>query len=68
VYTSESIVWGYQLHDYAAIAAWHLGLHDIAIEQGKFAIKLEPEDVRLKQNMGYYEESKLASTLAVAAE
>ena len=68
VYTSESIVWGYQLHDYAAIAAWRLGLHDIAIEQGRLAIALEPEDVRLKQNMGYYEESKLASTLAVAAE
>ena len=68
VYTSDAIVWGHQLHDYAAIAAWRLGLHDIAIEQGKLAIELSPNDVRLRQNLVYYEESKLASSLAITAE
>lgn len=54
VYTCDPAVWGYQAHDLAAIAAWQLGLKDIAIQQGQIAVDLEPEDVRLRTNLNWY--------------
>jgi tetratricopeptide (TPR) repeat protein len=54
VYTCDPEVWGYQPHDLAAISAWQLGLKDIAVQQGQFAIELAPHDDRLRSNLGYY--------------
>ena len=54
VYTSEPASWGAEPHDHAALAAWHLGLKEIAIEQGRLALELEPEDGRLKDNLAWY--------------
>lgn len=53
VYTCDPVVWGSQPHDLASIAAWHLGLRQKALEQAKLAAELEPDDLRLKQNLEY---------------
>ena len=54
VYTCDPAVWGYQAHDLAAVAAWNLGLKDIAIQQGQLAVDLEPGDSRLRANLDWY--------------
>jgi len=54
VYTCDPEVWGYQAHDWAAISAWHMGLHDVAREQGRMALDLAPDDARLNRNLRYY--------------
>lgn len=54
VYTMNPEVWGAQPHDLKAIAAYHLGLKDIAIEHGQLAVDLEPHNQRLIDNLKYY--------------
>ena len=54
VYTVDPEVWGAQPHDYASIAAWHMGMKDIAIEQCKLAIEKDPNDQRLSQNLKFF--------------
>jgi hypothetical protein len=54
VYTCDPAVWGAQPHDLAAIGAWHLGLVDVAIEQGEKAVELEPQDQRLRVNLEWF--------------
>jgi glycosyltransferase involved in cell wall biosynthesis len=56
VYTMDPVVWGYRLHDLAAISAYHLGLYEDAVKQGQLAIKLEPLDARLLKNLEFYKE------------
>ena len=68
VYTADPLVWGYQLHDLAAISAWNLGLNDIAAKHGQLAIELEPNDERLKVNLQFYVKSDNISQDAIAAE
>lgn len=60
VYTSEPTSWGPMPHDFAAIAAWHLGLKESAIEQGKLACELDPNDERLRENLLWYTGEKAA--------
>ena len=55
VYTMEPSVWGAKPHDLMAIAAHHLGLKDIAIEQGRAAVvKDDTGDQRLLKNLEHY--------------
>jgi tetratricopeptide (TPR) repeat protein len=54
VYTCDPEVWGAQPHDLASIAAWHLGLTDVAIEQGQKAVELSPDDARLRANLEWF--------------
>jgi tetratricopeptide (TPR) repeat protein len=54
VYTCDPTVWGYGLHDLAAISAHNLGLQEIAIKQGEIAASMEPNDLRLQSNLKYY--------------
>lgn len=51
VYTVDPEVWGAMPHDYASIAAFHLGLKDQAIEQCQIALSFAPDDVRIKGNL-----------------
>lgn len=51
VYTVDPEVWGALPHDYASIAAWHLGLRDQAIAQAKLALQFSPDDVRIAANL-----------------
>jgi tetratricopeptide (TPR) repeat protein len=53
VYTCDPEVWRYQPHDYASIAAWHLGLQTISIEQAQLALLHEPDNSRLKNNLDF---------------
>jgi glycosyltransferase involved in cell wall biosynthesis len=68
VYTADPIVWGYQPHDLAAIAAWNIGLKDIAVREGKLALDLEPNDDRLKLNLQFYMSDDNVVQPAIAAE
>jgi glycosyltransferase involved in cell wall biosynthesis len=60
VYTCDPAVWGYQAHDLAAIAAWNLGIKDVAIKQGQIASDMEPNDERLKANLRFFRGDKKA--------
>ena len=54
VYTVDPVVWGSQPHDLAAISAWNLGLADEAVKHGKNALELDPDSLRLRDNLRYY--------------
>jgi tetratricopeptide (TPR) repeat protein len=51
VYTCDPAVWGHWAHDLAAIAAWNMGLKDIAVEQATLAAAHSPDDPRLADNL-----------------
>jgi tetratricopeptide (TPR) repeat protein len=51
VYTCDPEVWGAQPHDLASIAAWHLGLREVAAEQAQLAVAHNPGDARLQKNL-----------------
>lgn len=51
VYTVDPAVWGAQPHDLASIAAWNLGMNEIALEQAVLAAEKDPSDPRLKSNI-----------------
>jgi len=55
VYTCDPTVWGHWAHDLASVSAWHLGLHDIALQQARIASEISPEDERLKSNLIWIE-------------
>lgn len=57
VYTVDPMVWGSAPHDYASIAAWNLGLFDLALKHARIAAELSPEDLRLRQNLEFCEKS-----------
>lgn len=56
VYTVDPEVWGAMPHDYASIAAWHLGMREEALKHIKLAIDLSPDDERLKANLAFMSE------------
>ena len=66
VYTCDPAVWGAQPHDYVSIAAWRLGLKDIALQQAKIACEKEPDDLRLRSNLKYIEDNMAAITTEAA--
>ena len=53
VYTVDPEVWGAQPHDLASIAAWHLGLSSVSIEQAQLAVDKAPWDDRLQKNLQF---------------
>ena len=53
VYTCDPEVWGHLPHDLASIAAWHMGLKDVAIEQAELAVQCSPDDLRLRANLRF---------------
>lgn len=57
VYTCDPEVWGHQPHDLASIAAWNLGLKEIALKQAKLAVEKTPHDARLQANLKHIEDS-----------
>jgi glycosyltransferase involved in cell wall biosynthesis len=54
VHTSDPSVWGWKLHDLAAISAHYLGMTETAVQQGQIAVNLAPNDERLCANLRYY--------------
>ena len=53
-YLCEEFAWGSTPWDYAAIAAYNLGLTDVALEYGMKAVELNPTDERLQRNLMFY--------------
>jgi len=53
VYDREA--WGFSAYDLAALSAYQLGMYPQAVEFGKKAIELNPDDDRLKENLKFYE-------------
>jgi glycosyltransferase involved in cell wall biosynthesis len=51
VYTCDPAVWGHWAHDLASIAAWNMGLKDVALAQAQIALSLSPDDPRLVANL-----------------
>jgi hypothetical protein len=51
VYTVDPEVWGAMPHDYASIAAWHLGLKEEALRHGRIALDKEPGNERFVANV-----------------
>ena len=56
VYTVDPEVWGAQPHDWASIAAWNMGLRELALEHARKAVELNPDDLRLRQNLAHCEQ------------
>lgn len=56
-YIGESVCWGYEPYDHAALAAYNLGLYEKAYEYGKEAVNLNPQDPRLQSNLDFYKEN-----------
>jgi len=55
LYTVDPEVWGSAPHDFASIAAYNLGLWQLALEHAKLAVALAPDDLRLRQNLAFCE-------------
>ncbi len=53
-YLCEEFAWGSDPWDYAAIAAYRLGLFDKAVQYGTKAVELNPSDQRLLANLAFY--------------
>jgi hypothetical protein len=50
-YLDDNGAWGSRLFDLGAIASWHLNVTDRALEWGRKALELAPNDERLKNNV-----------------
>ena len=53
-YLCEAFAWGSAPHDFAALAAYHLGLFERAVEHGEMAVAVSPGDSRLRDNLDWY--------------
>lgn len=55
-FLSEGWAWGHMADDLCAISAWQLGEWKVAVEHGKKAVELSPNDERLQNNLKFYRE------------
>lgn len=55
-FTYDPNAWSFIIYDYAALAAYNIGLYKQAIEYGQEALKSNPEDLRLKNNLEFYKQ------------
>jgi glycosyltransferase involved in cell wall biosynthesis len=53
-FTFDSNAWSFIVYDYAAISAYNIGLYKQAAEYGEEASKLQPNDIRLENNLKFY--------------
>ncbi|SEE50524.1 glycosyltransferase [Bradyrhizobium erythrophlei] len=53
-YLDDPNAWGFRIDDLIALAYYHLGLPDKAIEHGEAASHAHPGDPRLVKNLGFY--------------
>ncbi len=56
-YLTTKAGWGFELDDFAGIAAWNLGLRNEALAHGRKALLLNPYEQRLADNVAMYEEA-----------
>lgn len=63
-YLCEEFAWGSAPWDFAAIANYHLGNFDKAVQYGTKAVELNPNDPRLRANLEFYiKEHSLANNI-----
>lgn len=55
-FTYDPAAWGSGVHDVLALSAYYLEKYDEAVEHGKKALELDPENKRLVTNLEWYEE------------
>ena len=55
-YITEGENWGARPYDLSALAAYYLGLYDLALRRGEAALALSPDDPRLAENLRFYRE------------
>jgi tetratricopeptide (TPR) repeat protein len=61
VYTVDPAVWGSQPHDSASIAAYNMGLYELALEHARKAVEIDGSDLRLRQNLAFCEDKVKAA-------
>lgn len=54
-YFTEPAAWGAQPHDLAALGAYNQAMFDQAVQHGKNALQINPDDQRLQRNLEWYE-------------
>jgi tetratricopeptide (TPR) repeat protein len=47
----EPVMWGHWPHELAAVAAWHMGLKDVALREARAALAKSPTDDTLRKNL-----------------
>lgn len=52
-YLTESEAWGYELHDYAAISMYYLGMYEESFKEAIRALEMEPNNERLMNNLKF---------------
>jgi len=55
-FMSEEWAWSHMSDDLIAVSAWNLEKWDEALEYGKRAVKISPNEERLQKNVMFYEE------------
>lgn len=55
-YLTEPDAWGWRLFDYGAIAAYRLGMYQKAYDRAKEALRMKPDDERLRRNLALIKE------------
>lgn len=55
-FLAESWAWGHMAYDLVAVASWQLGDFVTALEYGKKAVEISPNDERLVSNLRFYQE------------
>jgi len=54
-FLAENWAWGHMAHDLIAISSWQLGDFKTAVEHGRKAVEISPNDERLTSNLSFYE-------------
>jgi glycosyltransferase involved in cell wall biosynthesis len=67
-YLVEPQSWGYAPYDLAAISCYYLGMYQQAYELGVKACEENPDDERLRGNLGFYKEKAGNPPLSAAGE
>lgn len=68
VYTVDPSAWGSLPHDLASVSGWQLGLHELALHQGKEALALCPDDARMRGNVNFMQGVVARQALAEMGE
>lgn len=55
-FTYDPAAWGTLVYDYASMSAYYIGLYSKALEYGRIACELEPNNERLKNNLEFFQE------------
>lgn len=56
-FTQDPRAWDHNIYDIAALAAYNMGLYKESVRLGEEAVKMNPDDQRLKSNLEFYKEA-----------